>query len=41
MISSGTMLWGFQNLSKAAVFQAEFTEDGHEYKFDVIIKPVK
>ena len=23
MIASGTMIWGFQNLSKVAVFQAE------------------
>ena len=35
------MIWGFQNLSKPAMFTAEFKEDGHDYKFDVLVKPVK
>jgi len=26
VIESGTMIWGFQDLKKAAMFQAEFTE---------------
>lgn len=41
VISSGTMIWGFQNLSKPAVFQAEFNEAGQNYKFDVTVKPTK
>ena len=41
VISSGTMIWGFQNLSKPAVFQAEFNEAGQDYKFDVTVKPTK
>lgn len=41
VISSGTMIWGFQNLAKPAVFQVEFTEGGQVYKFDVIVKPTK
>jgi hypothetical protein len=35
------MIWGFKNLSKPATYQAEFEEAGHQYKFDVLIKPVK
>jgi hypothetical protein len=35
------MIWGFQNLTKAAVFQCEFNLDGENHKYDVIVKPVK
>jgi hypothetical protein len=41
VISSGTMIWGFQNLTKAAIFQSEFNLDGENHKYDVMVKPVK
>lgn len=43
MIESGTMIWGFQNLSKPTIFQCQFTEPNSEnvHKYDVLVKPVK
>ena len=35
------MLWGFQNLKKPTVFQCQFEEEGQQFKFDVLVKPVK